>query len=85
MERIDRYFLDIRWGCAAVRDSNHPSYDESYSGLHYSTPDVVHYKHGVSTENGWTMKDEDIEELKDLCDRLNLWPHREKVLNDLLK
>jgi hypothetical protein len=87
---MDRYFLDIRCGCAAVRDRNHPSYDESYQGLHHDTPDVVEYKHGIRSNDtggwtGWTMKDEDIKELQDLCDKLNVWPHREKVLNDLLK
>jgi hypothetical protein len=30
----DRYFLDKRVGCAAVRDRQHPDYDETYPGLH---------------------------------------------------
>jgi hypothetical protein len=80
---MDRYFLDIRVGCAAVRDRRHPDYDETYPGLHEYTPDVVLYKHGVSTVSGWVLEEEDIEELKSLCDKLNVWPDREKKLNEL--
>lgn len=38
---MDRYFLDIRGGCAAVRDRQHPGYDEDYPGLHRVMLDVV--------------------------------------------
>ncbi len=70
---MDRYFLDIRVGCAAIRDRMHTDYDETYPGLHENTPDVVLYKHGRNVKgNGWTMVDEDIEELKSLCDKLNI-------------
>ena len=60
----DRYFLDIRVGCAAVRDRKHTRYDETYPGLHQDTPDVVLYKHGTNPVGGmgWVVKEEDIEE-----------------------
>lgn len=82
---MDRYFLDIRSGCAAVRDRLHPEYSESYPGLHSDTPDVVFYKHGLRNNDsgGWDMREEDIQELQDLCDKLNVWPDRDKKLNQL--
>lgn len=81
----DRYFLDIRSGCGAVRDRQHPEYSESYPGLHSDTPDVVLYKHGLRNNDngGWNMREEDIQELQDLCDKLNVWPDRDKKLNSL--
>jgi hypothetical protein len=80
----DRYFLDLRIGCAAVRDRQHPDYNESYPGLHVDTPDVVLYKHGLKiAEVGWEMREEDIKELQDLCDKLNVWPNRDKKLNEI--
>jgi hypothetical protein len=80
----DRYFLDIRIGCAAVRDRQHTDYDVSYPGLHGDTPDVVLYKHGLKASGaGWIVSDEDIKELHDLCDKLNVWPNRDKKLNEL--
>lgn len=82
---MDRYFLDIRTGCAAFRDRLHPEYSESYPGLHSDTPDVVLYKHGLENNDngGWNMREEDIQELQDLCDKLNVWPDRDKKLNNL--
>lgn len=80
---MDRYFLDIRAGCGAVRDRQHESYDEGYQGLHQDTPDVVLYRHGIYAGGEWQMADEDIEDLGDLCDRLNVWPMREKILSEL--
>ena len=80
---MDRYFLDIRGGCAAVRDRQHPEYDESYPGLHESTLDVVEYKHGFNSYNGWEMHQEDIDYLQSVCDKLNVWPHRENKLKEL--
>jgi hypothetical protein len=81
----DRYFLDIRVGCAAVRDRQHPDYDETYPGLHQDTPDVVLYKHGTNPVGGtgWVVKQEDIDYLQNLCDKLNVWPDRNKKLNDI--
>ena len=29
------------------------------------------------------MREEDIKELQDLCDKLNVWPHRDKILKQL--
>jgi len=67
-----RYFLDIRSGCAAVRDTKHVDYDKDYPGLHHDTCDVVEYRHGFQSEdNGWEMKQSDIDELRAICDRLN--------------
>ena len=80
---IDRYFVDIRSGCAAVIDRKHPDYNESYPGLHQDTSGVVLYKHGLKNSGGWYMREEDIQELKNLCDKLNVYPDRDKKLNSL--
>jgi hypothetical protein len=83
-QMIDRYFLDIRTGCGAVRDRQHESYDEGYPGLHQDTPDVVLYRHGIYAGGlGWSISEADIKDLGDLCDRVNVWPIREKILNEL--
>ena len=68
-----RYFVDIRSGCGAVRDNQHPTFDPSYPGLHFDTSDVVFYKHGYQDrqDNCWKMKEEDIEFLNKECVRLN--------------
>jgi hypothetical protein len=82
----DRYFLDKRVGCAAVRDRQHPNYDETYPGLHHYTPDVVEYRHGTfypAPVLNWLVKQEDIDYLQNLCDKLNVWPDRNKKLNDI--
>lgn len=79
----DRYLLDIRNGCGAVIDTHHPDYDSSYPGLHSDTSGVVLYKHGFRGKGGWEIGEEDIRELQDLCDKLNVWPHRDKILKQL--
>ena len=79
----DRYLLDIRTGCGAVIDTHHPAYDSSYPGLHSYTSGVVLYKHGFLSKGSWKMREEDIKELQDLCDKLNVWPHRDKILKQL--
>jgi len=68
---MPRYFVDIRGGCGAVRDKWHESYDEDYQGLHSDTLDVVEYKHGYTANGVWNMKQEDIDYLNQLCERLN--------------
>jgi hypothetical protein len=68
---MPRYFVDERGGCAAVRDNHHKGYDAEYNGLHQDTPDVVIYKHGHNSKDGWMMKPEDINFLNAQCERLN--------------
>lgn len=47
----DRFFVDERGGCIAVRDKMHPKYDLTCPGLHETTPDVIFYGNGYR-ENG---------------------------------
>lgn len=68
---IPRYFVDIRSGCAAIRDKWHKSYDESYQGLHADTSDVVEYKHGYVHNATWTVSQEDIDHLNEVCKCMN--------------
>lgn len=80
---IDRYLVDLRNGCGAVIDTQHPEYNSNYPGLHSDTGGVVLYKHGFVKDGSWDMRKEDIQELYDLCDKLNVWPDRDKKLNEL--
>lgn len=66
-----RYFLDVRNGCAAVRDKWHSSYDEDYPGLHSDTQDVVEYIHGFQGDGSWRVREEDVVYLENLCNTLN--------------
>ena len=68
---MPRYFADIRNGCGAVRDKWHESYDKDYPGLQSDTPDVVEYKPGYTANGFWNMRQEDIDYLNQLCERLN--------------
>lgn len=74
MEKETRYFVDIRNGCAAIRDRQHPKYDKEYPGLHSDTIDVVEYKHGLQLSDGWKMNQLDIDYLKQKCEELNGCP-----------
>ena len=72
----NRYFVDIRGGCGAVRDRLHPEYDRLYKGLHDDTIDVVLYKHGIEKrdENNfivWDMSEIDINILNNYCAYMN--------------
>jgi len=66
----NRYQLDIRKGCAAVRDTWHPSYRRTES-LHEDLEDVIEYRCGKTSGSEWTMQEEDLEYLRNLCDRIN--------------
>lgn len=78
--RKQRYFVDERSGCIAVRDRTLT--DPEYSGLHSDTTGVVGYWHGTYTsENcptcghlqskGFTISEVFIQEAYALCDSLN--------------
>lgn len=69
----NRFIVDIRGGCGAIRDTKHPKYDPEYPGLHYNTIDVISYIHGFKNSeiNSWEMKQENVIMLNELCDKLN--------------
>lgn len=77
-----RYFVDLRGGCVAVRDRLLT--DPEYNGLHADTVGVVQYWHGVQNiercpkccgaghiGTGWEVRDDDAVEAHRLCDKLN--------------
>lgn len=66
-----RYFLDLRGGCGAVRDSLHKDYNPNYPGLHHDTSDVVEFRMGYRGDGCWNMKQDDIDYLTNLCNQLN--------------
>lgn len=66
-----RYFLDLRGGCGAVRDSLHKDYNPNYPGLHHDTSDVVEFRMGYRGDGCLNMKQDDIDYLTNLCNQLN--------------
>ena len=76
----DRYFVDERGGCIAVRDRDKT--DPDYNGLHPDTAGVVRYWDGQRVEDkcptcghdrsfGWSILDGDREAARALCRELN--------------
>lgn len=65
----ERYFVDMRTGCIAVRDRMYT--DPEYQGLHEDTPGVVKYWHGKIGDNAWYVPIKFQEEALFLCKELN--------------
>jgi hypothetical protein len=79
-----RYFIDERSGCVAVRDRTLT--DPDYNGLHNDTEGVVFYRHGrqvrstcptccQSVSKGWEVAPEDLAAAHAECERLNANAH----------
>jgi len=79
----NRYFIDERGGCIAVRDREQT--DPDYNGLHPDTPGVVWYEPGVHepqkcphcgsvTRHEWKLKPGARERAEIECSRLNKEP-----------
>jgi hypothetical protein len=74
---MDRFFIDERVGCIAVRDRQHPDYDPEYPGLHLDTPDVIFYTSGVNVQDPetgsweWEMPKHKINKAHEVCRHLN--------------
>lgn len=66
---MDRYFIDKRVGCIAVRDRHFT--DPTYQGLHEDTEGVVKYWHGHEIMGEWSVPIEYEEEAMFLCKELN--------------
>ena len=77
---MERYFIDERGGCIAVRDNEKTDPDDN--GLHEDTEGVVKFwmgeiktKHCKTCGSGqggeWKIKEEDRTAAKKLCDGLN--------------
>ena len=77
---MERYFIDERSGCLAVRDNGKTNPDDY--GLHEDTKGVVKFwmgkintKHckacGSVKDRVWEIKEEDRIAAKKLCDELN--------------
>jgi len=64
----ERYFVDIRVGCVAIRDKENT--DPDYPGLHSDTKGVIFYKSG-KFEKEWNVESKDIEEAYGICSKLN--------------
>lgn len=66
----ERFFIDERVGCIAVRDRLHPSYDPDYPGLHFDTKDVIFYAHGNNSSGEWRLSEREIEKAKEVLEHL---------------
>jgi hypothetical protein len=69
-----RYFVDVRVGCAAIRDRQHPSYNPEYHGLSSELEDVVEYvlgKRDFDPASEWVLDDDEVERLYKRCEQLN--------------
>lgn len=69
----DRFFVDERSGCIAVRDRQHPKYDPNYNGLHHDTPDIIYYAHGYTnqTSKSWEVNNFDKIKAREVAEYLN--------------
>lgn len=75
----DRYFVDVRTGCAAIRDREHPLYDKDNQGLNDEMPDVVKFVMGsasgttgnCNTSWVWQISSSRVDELEEECKTLN--------------
>ena len=76
----ERYFVDQRGGCIAVRDRELT--DPYYQGLHSDTTGVVWYAHGQMvrvccptcnhiTHSHWEVSDTKLKEAQRVCAQLN--------------
>ena len=77
----ERYYIDERAGCIAIRDRKQMGDDPS-PGLHDDTPGVVEYWHGIPQDkkcqmcghvsfDGWVIPDNIVVKAKRICDELN--------------
>ena len=67
----ERFFIDKRAGCIAVRDRQHPQYDSTYQGLHFDTPDVICYFHGKQGKDSWYVGNMEESKCKKVLKHLN--------------
>lgn len=84
----ERYFVDHRSGCVAVRDSRHTDFDPDYQGLHPDTPGVVFCRGGEQvqhrcdsckqvTHTTWTVPADAVVAAHAECERLNAAERKE--------
>ena len=71
----NRYVIDKRCGCIAIRDSEHSAFNKSQR-LRHDMPDVVDFRMGFRVEcsdgvSGWELSDDSINFIKERCDQLN--------------
>lgn len=68
---MQRFFIDERVGCIAIRDTQHPEFDLEHQGLDSELPDVVKFEMGALVNNEWVVSEEIIGQFKDECASLN--------------
>ena len=71
-ENDERYFVDVRMGCIAILDTEHPDFDPKEIGLEKDRGGVFKYKTGVDGEDGWKVPDDVVKRFDEECFMLNL-------------
>ena len=76
----DRYYIDKRDGCIAIRDKQNTNLDDH--GLHPETQGVTHYRDGQQKFEdcptckhrrmvGWEVAQDVVTEMEELCKKMN--------------
>ena len=74
----ERYFVDKRVGCVAVRDRELTNPD--YPGLHADTPGVIAFYMGVWRGDEWGLRSSSVTACEKLVDLLNGYAEMETTL-----
>jgi hypothetical protein len=68
---MPRYIIDLRVGCAAIRDTLHEKFDATKRELSAEVEDVVEYLQGEIIRFEWTLNQDLLQDMEDKCDYLN--------------
>lgn len=74
----ERYFVDKRVGCVAVRDRELT--DPEYQGLHHDTPGVLAFYMGVWSGSEWSIRQSSVSACEKLAELLNGYADIERTL-----
>jgi hypothetical protein len=71
---MNRYVVDERNGCIAIRDTHNENYDPN-SGLHQDMPDVVKFEMGTEIKferfHTWDLDPSILNKFYSECDKMN--------------
>jgi hypothetical protein len=70
-EKQQRYFIDLRPGCVAVRDRTSMKRTDALPGLNDESPGVVRFWQGNIIAGRWNVPDAHLQAARKLCQQLN--------------
>jgi len=68
---MSRFIIEQKDTCIAVRDTQHPTYEENKAELNSLLEDVVCFFHATFGEWGKRIDEFQIQKVKNLCHHLN--------------